>query len=455
MEVQFSDPFFLTLSPTQKEELTKEPWQKVTRGSIPSGSIFVVNEGVCRINETGGSIYPGVLSGSLPFLKQPSFNFSVEEGSAFCLSGARLATFLRTHPMLYFQYLNDAKNKGRRAIESEQSQYPKIALLCDQDTLDKTGLQSLLKNLSEKSIVIDITQKGTNLFEKLKVPAPDPALLNEESEHAESARRSIERGTTTFLENGPELMNLQFLSPYACNSLEWAILLHELKEKYDQVLLYSDEVEEQWSNSAQIVLLSKNLVNKMNELSHSGYWSYFENLDQANELLSTFWNFSSVGLHESMNEVPEEELDVQQIPLLFPSAIADYHLPDTRAMYRYIQPVYPRRYFFKKKKNSEIKAKLNFFLPYKQNNRLKIRYILSGQSFPVTSLYLPSFLKLEKDLLFGCDGADVNSIVQQFYGLHNVNIRIYSENSKSNFPGILTRNFSLESYKYGKVFQKR
>lgn len=455
MEIQFSDPFFLTLSSTQKEQLVKEPWQKITTGSIPSGSIFLVNEGVCKIKETGGSIYPGILSGSLPFLKQASFSFSVEEGSAFCLSGARFATFLRTHPMLYFQYLNDAKNKGRKAIESEKNKYPKIALLCDNHTLDKPGLQSILQNLSKKSIVIDITQKGTNLFEKLNIPAPDPALLNDESEHAESARRSIERSTTVFSEGGPVLMNLQFLSPYTCSAIEWAILLHELKETYDQVLLVSNEVEEQWSNSAQTILLSKNLVNKMDKVSHSGYWSYFENLQQANELLSTFWSFSSTGLHESMNEVPEEELDIQQLPLLFPSAIADYHVPDTRAMYRYIQPVYPRKHFLKKKKSSEIKAKLNFFLPYRQNNRLKIRYVLTGQSFPVTALYLSTLLKLEKDLPIGCHGTDVNSIVQQFFGMHNIHIRIYSEKSNSSFPGILASNFSLEAYKYGKVFQKR
>jgi hypothetical protein len=455
MEIPLSDPFFLTLSNFQREELTKLPWQKITTGIIPPGNVFIVNQGVCTINETGGSIYPGVLSGSLPFLKQGSFNFSIQEGTAFSLTGAKLATFLRTHPMLFFQYLNDARNKGKKPINSETNAYPKITLIADKDSLTRENLETLLSNIQKKTIIVDITRKGISLFEKLNIAAPSPALMNDESEHAESARRSIERSSFPFSKEGPVLMNLQFLSPFTCSALEWAILLHELKDNYNQIILFTNQIEEQWCNSAQANLISPSLAENINHVAHSGYWSLFRSAVELEELLSTFWNFRSIGLHESMSEVPQEELDVRELPLLFPSAIADFHLPDSRSIYQMMQPVYPKKYFLKRKKSFQIKARLNFFLPYKQNNMVKIRYVLRGQDFPATALYLAPFLKSEENLMHGCDGNDVHCIVQKVYGLNNINIKIYSEKSKSNFPGIITRNFGLESYKYGKIFQKR
>lgn len=454
MELSKSDPFLQSLSPAQWQGLCSLPWQHHTTGQIPRGHVFLLEKGTCKIKETGGVLFPGGLQGMLPFLRQKMFHFEVNNGSAYSVSGVQFGNFLRTYPMLLRQYLAAAENRGRPRIEAEQLPDSQVYHLVNTGILSKDDLIQLFNKFDTGTLIVDVCRERQNLFETLDIETPPSALENKEADFAESARRVLERSLKEY-EFG-SILNLHYLSPYHCNALEYAILYHELRQKYKTIIIYNNEISHFWASESQYHILDQSSVDRLSEMTTTGVWGSFKNCKEAIELYEVYSQVQSIGIHSSIHNIPDAQLVNKELPVLMANAAANMHIQNSRSMFRLVQPVYPRKYLFIEKAKSVAAARLNFILAYFENGNLQLRFLLKNQLFPVTALFPSSFVKPKKQDRSGAFSEHLPYIIQRTMSLCLEAVYVYDNEKEESLPGIpAVSSFQNQTVNYGHLLQKK
>lgn len=218
------------------------PWE--LSNTIPNlpGMVFFGVEGILRDGLRFIPLYQ--LSGHLPFLQNPDCKYE-GHGVFAVISTAELADFLLRHPALLRSYLVLADNANHVIIDSWKQNCGIRAVVSETVTPETISFARALAYFftgkKQKTLIAEVCSSGQSIFDLVPEFTGDklpPAIsLISENEISGDIRHLINQRLRKLPES-PDLLNINFLSPYTLENHDWQALLPALCNQYDEIILH-------------------------------------------------------------------------------------------------------------------------------------------------------------------------------------------------------------------------
>ncbi|MDH5717967.1 MAG: hypothetical protein OEZ22_10045 [Spirochaetia bacterium] len=242
---------------SERNQFLSLPWRYGSINEVNGKPYaFFVIEG--QISDSKGNIYSqsSAFLGVVPFISQREEKYTFTKSHKICyIETELLAEFFLLNIKALQSFLFFRENKADKILP-EWQQFPRIRLVTSEETcwesihLAMSLAHRQAQKNQKKSIYLECQSEGISVFQAVNKPAPVAIVQYNENEIENSLNELIKKRIIE-LDNRVDALNINFLSIWELENLQWAALCWQLKENYDEIIIHtgSKKIDYLYENS--------------------------------------------------------------------------------------------------------------------------------------------------------------------------------------------------------------